>query len=92
MVEKQLILSLFGVNELIEIIGIIASVLVLVSMCVKSSNKRGNIVMRIINTIGSIVFIYYGLVLHAYSTAFLNAGAVIVNAYHIIKLIRSKDS
>lgn len=77
---------------MIELIGFLASVLVLVSMCVKSSNKRGNIIMRVINGIGSIVFIYYGLALHAYSTAFLNAGAVIVNTYHLIHLIRSKNS
>lgn len=77
---------------MIEVVGILASILVLVSMCVKSSNNRGNIVMRIINTAGSIFFVYYGLVLSAYSTAFLNIGAVIVNIYHIIKLARSKDS
>ena len=77
---------------MIELIGLLASILVLVSMCVKSSNKRGNIIMRVINSIGSIVFIYYGLALSAYSTAFLNAGAVIVNAYHLIKLIRSENS
>lgn len=77
---------------MIEVVGILASILVLVSMCVKSSNNRGNIVMRIINTAGSIFFVYYGLVLSAYSTAFLNIGAVIVNIYHIIKLVRSKDS
>ena len=77
---------------MIEVVGILASMLVLVSMCVKSSNNRGNIIMRIINTAGSIFFVYYGLVLSAYSTAFLNIGAVIVNIYHIIKLARSKDS
>lgn len=77
---------------MIEIVGIIASVFILISMCVKSSNKRGNIIMRIINGLGSVFFIYYGLVLHAYSTAFLNVGAVIVNAYYIIKLIKSTDS
>ena len=77
---------------MIELIGLAASILVLVSMCVKSSDKRGNIIMRVINSIGSIVFIYYGLALHTYSTAFVNAGAMIVNTYHLIKLIRSKDS
>lgn len=48
--------------------------------------------MRIINTAGSVFFVYYGFVLHAYSTAFLNIGAMMVNIYHIVKLIRSEDS
>lgn len=77
---------------MIEIIGIIASIFILVSMCVKSSNNRGNLIMRVINTAGSIFFIYYGLVLQAYSTAFMNFGAAIVNCYYIIKLIKSTDS
>lgn len=75
---------------MIELIGLCASALVLVSMCVKSSDIKGNIIMRIINAIGSIIFIYYGFVLGAYSTAILNIGATVVNAFHIFKMIKEK--
>ena len=76
---------------MIEIIGLVASTLVLISMCVKSSNKTGNIMMRVINAIGSIAFIYYGSALNAYSMVLLNAGSLIVNLYHIVKLSKVKE-
>ena len=74
---------------MLEIIGLFGSMLVLISMCVKSSDIKGNILMRIINTIGSIIFVYYGFALNAYSTAVLNIGAIIINIYHIIMLIKN---
>lgn len=76
---------------MIEYIGIFASVLILVSISVKSSNIKGNILMRVLNTIGSIIFIYYGFVLQAYSTAILNIGAAIVNIIYIFKLIKTDE-
>ena len=72
---------------MIELIGIFASALILVSMCVSSSNIKGNILMRLINIVGSIIFIYYGFELNAYSTAILNISAVIVNIYYIIMML-----
>lgn len=74
---------------MLEIIGLFGSMLVLISMCVKSSDIKGNILMRIINTIGSIIFVYYGFALNAYSTAVLNIGAIIINIYYIIMLIKN---
>lgn len=73
---------------MIEIIGLIASATVLISISVKSSTTKSNIIMRIINTIGSGGFIWYGFALNAYSTAVMNIGAISINLYYIIKLIR----
>ena len=44
--------------------------------------------MRSINIAGSIFFIVYGVLLPAISTAILNSIMVIVNTYHLVKLIR----
>lgn len=73
---------------MIEIIGLIASATVLVSISVKSSTIKSNIIMRVINTIGSGGFIWYGFALNAYSTAIMNIGAIIINLYYILKLIK----
>ena len=77
---------------MVEIIGLVASVLVLASISIKSSTVKTNIIMRIINTLGSSIFVWYGISLSAYSTAILNIGAVAINLYYIIKLIREIKS
>ena len=71
----------------IEFIGIAATLLILVSMCVNTTSYKGSVRMRAINLIGSVVFVVYGSLLPAISTAVLNAALVCVNAYHLIKLI-----
>ena len=43
--------------------------------------------MRILNLVGSVVFVIYGALLPAISTAVLNGCLIIVNAYHMVKLI-----
>ena len=72
----------------IEIIGIIGSVLLSVSMMVKSTSIHNNIIMRCVNNLGSLFFIIYGFALPAYSTAIFNCIFIIINTYHIIKLIK----
>ena len=74
---------------MIEIIGIVATLLILVSMCFKTQTYKGTFWMRVINIIGSIVFVVYGVLLPAISTAILNGALIIVNLYHIIILVKS---
>lgn len=74
---------------MIEIIGLFASIIVILSMCISSSNKKGNIIMRIINIIGSALFIYYGFALVAPSTVIVNFGAVVINIIYIVRLTKS---
>lgn len=78
----------------VEIIGIAASFIILISMSFKSLSLKGNIMMRIFNLIGSIVFVVYGMILPAYSTAFLNIAVSIINIYHLVKMVKQyhKDS
>ena len=73
---------------IIEIVGIFATLLILVSMCFKTTSFKGSLIMRILNLIGSIVFMIYGILLPAISTAVLNAALIMVNGYHLLILIK----
>ena len=74
---------------MIEIIGLLASIIVILSMCISSSNTKGNIIMRIVNIVGSALFIYYGFALSAPSTIIVNFGAVIINIVYIVRLTKN---
>ena len=73
---------------MVEIIGIVATVIILFSMSFKTTTLKGSMIMRVTNIIGSIVFTVYGALLPAISTAILTALLVIINAYHLIVLIK----
>lgn len=63
-----------------EWLGLLASVFILVSFLTSNQIRT-----RIINSIGCVVFIVYGILLPAYSTAFMNAAMLIVHAVFLIK-------
>lgn len=73
---------------IIEIIGIVATVIILISMSIKTTSYKGGVWLRITNIIGSIVFVVYGALLPAISTAILNAALVIVNTIHLVILVK----
>lgn len=73
---------------IIEAIGISATLFVLVSMCFKTLSYRGSFYMRLLNIVGSIIFVIYGILLPAWSTAILNGCLVFVNAYNLAILVR----
>ena len=77
---------------LIEVIGFIATLLILFSMLFKTTSLKGDIRMRIFNLIGSIIFTVYGCLIPALSTAILNAGLIIINSYHLTLLLKEKKS
>lgn len=62
----------------IEILGTIASIFVLISFLMK-----GEIKIRLINIVGALIFVIYGVSINAFSVWFLNGGLFLV---HIIKL------
>lgn len=64
----------------IEIIGTIASIMVLISFLMKGEKN-----IRLINIIGALIFIIYGLSINAFSVWFLNGTLFLI---HIIKLIK----
>lgn len=74
-----------------EIFGVSASVFILISMVVKSDNRKGNITMRVLNLIGSVLMITYGIWIGSISTVFLNIICLGTHIYYLIKLFRVKD-
>lgn len=75
---------------MIELLGIIASCILLISMCVKSASVKGNILMRLINIGGSILMCIYGMYLSAFSVVFLNCLVIIIHIIHIIKILNKE--
>ena len=71
---------------MVEVIGFVASLFVLVSLFAQTNTYKGALILRILNAIGSGIFIIYGLMLPAYSTAFLNIFALVINVYFIVRM------
>ena len=71
-----------------EIVGIIASIIVLCSAVFKSADIRRNIAMRFINAAGNVVFIIYGSLIGSISIVILNIVMVIVCIAHAVILIK----
>lgn len=72
-----------------EIVGITASVFIVLSLIFKTTTFKGTLLLRIINSIGCIFFIVYGAVLPAISTAIANSACLIINIVFIILETRS---
>lgn len=66
--------------KLVEIIGILGSVFVLLSFIVNDIKK-----IRIINIIGAVLFVVYGIYINAFSTWFLNGALILIHIYYLIK-------
>lgn len=66
-----------------DILGYIATVLIVGSMVFKTTTFKGTIIMRIINGLGSAFFICYGFICKAYPTAVANILTFIINIVFI---------
>jgi hypothetical protein len=66
---------------LIEAIGYLGSTLVLVSFLMASVFK-----LRVVNTVGSVIFTIYACIIHSYPTAIMNACLVGINIYYLVKM------
>ena len=71
----------------VEVIGLLASLLIVCSMIFKTTTFKGTIAMRSINLFGSAAFIVYGIMLPAYATAAANTLVLIINTFYLIKEI-----
>ncbi len=71
-----------------ELIGICGSLWIVISMSFPSTEKRKNILMRVLNMVGSACFVVYGLLIPAYSTALVNFIMIFINLLNIYKLVR----
>ena len=72
-----------NINMLIEAFGYLGSLLVLVSMLMTSVVK-----LRIINTIGSVIFTIYAFIIKSYPTALMNFCLVLINLRFLWKMSR----
>ena len=70
---------------ILELIGYAGSLLVIVSMLMTSVVK-----LRIINTIGSVIFCGYALAIHSYPTAAMQVCLIIINIVNLYKLNNTK--
>ena len=73
-------------STIIEAIGYAGSALVLISFLMSSVVK-----LRIVNTVGSLIFAVYALIIRSYPTAIMNIALVCINLYYLWKL-RHNDS
>lgn len=71
--------------QIYELIGYLASVLVLISLLMTSIVK-----LRIINAIGALLFTIYALIIASYPTALMNGILVFVDLYYLRKVLRTK--
>ncbi|MBQ3356352.1 MAG: YgjV family protein [Oscillospiraceae bacterium] len=71
--------------DILEIIGYFSTALVLVSFLMASVVK-----LRIINTIGSGIFVVYAILIGSYPTAVMNLGIVCINVYFLVRLLRAE--
>ena len=69
-----------------EIIGYVASVLVAVSLMMRSVLK-----LRVINLLGAAVFTLYGLLIGAYPVAVVNFVIALIDLYYLREIITSKE-
>ena len=70
-----------------EIVGYIASLVVLISFLMKDIK-----LLRIVNTIGCSIFIIYGFLLnYSYPIIITNIAIVIINLVFLYKLIRNRS-
>lgn len=74
------------------LLGLLASLVVLISMCFNTRTKRGERLMRALNFIGSIMSVVYGIILGpaGFGMILLNGTLVFVNLFYLVKT--DKDS
>lgn len=71
----------------IELIGYLGSLLVVISMLMTSVKK-----LRVVNTIGSVIFTAYAFVIQSYPTAFMNLCLIVINVVNLVKLVKAEKT
>ena len=69
-----------------ELIGYMGSAVVLISFMMTSVVK-----MRIVNIIGALVCLVYGVLIQAYPTVALNGVLILVNLFQLIRVVNQSD-
>ena len=66
---------------MIELLGIIASLFVISAFLFKNVK-----IIRILDGIGALLYVIYGVLIHSYANILLNIVLIIVQIYHLFKL------
>lgn len=66
---------------MIEVLGIIASLCIILAFCFKNIT-----VIRILDCVGAILYIVYGVLIHSFSNIILNSFLVMIQIYHLYNL------
>ena len=74
-------------QTIFEIIGYVGSAFVLASFLMASVVR-----LRIINSIGCVVSVVYGLLIHAYPTVIMNAALLLINIFFLIRMSKLKSA
>lgn len=72
---------------MVEMLGYIATALVAVSFLLKDVVK-----LRLVNAIGGICFVLYGLLINSVPVALLNTFIVCINGYYIWQAMRTSKT
>lgn len=72
-------------EAILQAVGYFSTVLILISFLMTSVLK-----LRLVNLIGSAIFVVFAFLTQSYPTAIMNVGLCIINIYFIIRLLRSK--
>ena len=72
-------------ETILQGVGYFSTVLILISFLMTSVLK-----LRLVNLIGSAIFVVFAFLTKSYPTAIMNVGLCIINIYFIIRLLRSK--
>ncbi len=75
-----------NVQFLLELVGYLGSVVVAISLTMRSLVR-----LRVINSIGCLVFVIYGILIHAYPVAAMNGFIFCINAFYLMRMYRQKD-
>lgn len=70
-----------------EILGLIATILIVLSMCFKNIK-----IIRFINLIGSVCFVIYGLSIGALYTWIANIILIFVQIYYLIRIYKEEKN
>lgn len=68
-------------NWLVEVIGIIATIAIIIAFTTK-----GELKIRVIDTIGAVIFVVYGVLIQSLSVILLNVVLIGIQLYHINRL------
>lgn len=75
--------------NLIEIVGIVASIFIVFSLVFKTTTFKGTLLLRVLNSLGCVFFIIYGGLIGAWSTLIANAACLIINIIYTVIEIKN---